>query len=59
MGEHIEPVRQAFTEAQLLELFSAHQWLFGYMAAQKVEVPMFVQKAVGNFTPPNLRYEKP
>ena len=55
MGEYIEPVRQSFTEAQLLELLSAHQWIYGYMAASNIELPLSVRKAIWNFTPPHLR----
>lgn len=56
MSEEVEPVRQSFTDAQLLELLSAHQWIYGYMAAANTELPASVKRAIWMFTPAHLRF---
>lgn len=56
MSEEVEPLRRSFTDAQLLELLSAHQWIYGYMAASNAELPASVKRAIWLFTPVHLRF---
>jgi len=56
MTEQYEPVRTSFTDAQLAELLSAHQWIAGYMAGINAVLPRSVKQAIWNFTPPHLRF---
>jgi len=58
MSEEYQPPTYNFTDAQILELLSAHQWIEGYMAGANVELPRSVKMAIWNFTPLHLRFSK-